>query len=202
MYTKENVFGLMGEKNKTLVLHWWGGSSEENWLPWLKKEIEFKVEDLFIPNLPNTDNPVIEEQLDYINIYSSDFSEWWNIIGHSLGCQLALKFVEENNIKNSTIILVAPSYPHLAKELVEILWNNFDILKKYYDTENNFEKINKLNNEFIIFLSDNDPYINMENAKKYYNSLENIKFVDFKWKWHFNQGAWVLELEEILEYLK
>jgi len=41
----------------------------------LKKEIELKVEDLFIPNLPNTDNPVIEEQLDYINIYHSDFSE-------------------------------------------------------------------------------------------------------------------------------
>jgi len=41
----------------------------------LKKEIEFKVEDLFIPNLPNTDNPVMEEQLDYINIYSSDFSD-------------------------------------------------------------------------------------------------------------------------------
>jgi len=42
-------------------------------------------------------------------------------VGHSLGCQLALKFVEENNIKNSKIILVAPSYPNLAEELVEVL---------------------------------------------------------------------------------
>jgi len=53
-------------------------------------------------------------------------------------------------------------------------------LKKYYNTELNFEKINKLNNEFIVFLSDNDPYINMQNAKKYYNKLENVKFIEFK----------------------
>ena len=60
----------------------------------------------------------------------------------------------------------------------------------------------KLNNEFIVFLSDNDPYINMEKAKAYYSKLENIKFVEFKWKWHFNRSAWILELKEILDYLK
>jgi len=186
----------------TLILHWWWGDSKENWLPWLKKKIEFGVGELFIPNLPNSDNPEIEEQLEYINIYSSDFSEWWNIIGHSLGCQLAMKFVEENNISNSKIILVAPSYPNLAEELVEILWESYDVLKKYYDTKLDFEKINKLNNEFIVFLSDNDPYINMKKAKAYYSKLENIKFVEFKWKGHFNESAWVLELREILDYLK
>ena len=150
----------------TLALHWWGWNSQENWLSWLKKEIEFKAENLFIPNLPNTDNPVLEEQLEYINIYAWDFSKWWNIIGHSLGCQLAMKFVEENNISNSKIILVAPTYPNLAEELwTKILWDSFETIKKYYDTEFNFEKINKLNNEIIVFLSDNDPYINKQNAK-------------------------------------
>lgn len=187
----------------TLALHWWWGNSEENWLPWLKKEIEFKADDLFIPNLPNTNNPVIEEQLDYINIYASDFIDWWNIIGHSLGCQLALKFVEENNIKNSKIILVAPSYFSTTKEVwEEVVWKYFKNLVKYNEVELDFEKINSQNNEIIVFLSDNDPYINMQNAKNYYNNLENIKFVEFKWKWHFNQWAGVLELKEILDYLK
>jgi predicted alpha/beta hydrolase family esterase len=32
----------------------------------------------------------------------------------------------------------------------------------------------------VIFLSNNDPYINMENAKKYYSKLENVEFIDFK----------------------
>ena len=45
-----------------------------------------------------------------------------------------------------------------------------------------------------LFLSDNDPYINMDNAKKYYSKLENIKFVEFSKKGHFNKSAGVLEL--------
>jgi predicted alpha/beta hydrolase family esterase len=111
-----------------------------------------------------------------------------------------MKFVEENNISNSKIILVAPTYPNLAEELwTEILWDSFETIKKYYDIDLDFEKINSLNNNFTIFLSDNDPYINMEHAKKYYSKLENTKFVDFSWKGHFNKSAWVLELKEILE---
>ncbi len=192
-------------KKTALLLHWWWGHSEENWLPWLKKELEnkaFEAFEVFVPNLPNTNNPVLEEQLEYIWVYSGNFSDWWYIIGHSLACQLAIKFIEENNISNSKIILVAPTYPNLAEELwIKILWDSFDIIKKYYDINFDFEKINKLNNEFIVFLSDNDPYINMEKAKKYYSNFKNIKFVDFSKKGHFNENAWVLELKEILEFV-
>lgn len=184
-----------------LLLHWWGWSSNENWFPWLKGELEYKANEVYVPNLPNTNNPILEEQMEYISVYSWDFDEWWYIIGHSLGCQLALKFIEENNIENSTLILVAPSYPLLDLDLKsDILWDKYEILKKYYDIELNFEKINKLNNNFVVFLSDDDPYINMQNAKNYYKNLNNVEFVDFKNKWHFNNWSWVLELKEILDY--
>ncbi len=187
-------------ENTALLLHWWWGNSEENWLPWLKKELENKAFEVYVPNLPSTDNPVIEEQLEYISVYSGDFSEGGYIVGHSLGCQLAVKFLEENNIKNSKIILVAPTYPDLAEELwIEVLWESFNIIEEYYNVELDFEKINKLNNKFVVFLSDNDPYINKENAKKYYAKLKNIEFVEFKNKGHFNESAGVLELGEILD---
>lgn len=189
-------------KNTTLMLHWWWGDSEGNWFPWLKKEIEFKMDEVFIPNLPSTQNPVIEQQLEYIDIYNSDFSEWGYIIGHSLWCQLALKFIEENSISNSKIILVWPSYPKLWDDLVEVLWDHYSILEKYYNTTIDLEKISHLNNEYVVFLSDNDKYINLEKAKKYYSNLSNVKFVEFSWKWHFNEWSWIVELEEILEYLK
>jgi hypothetical protein len=45
------------------------------------------------------------------------------LIWHSLWCQLTLKFILENNIKNSSVILVSPTYPLLASELwTSILW--------------------------------------------------------------------------------
>lgn len=185
-----------------LLLHGRGWNSDENWFPWLQKELNKRFLDIYTPNLPNTNNPILEEQIDYINVYASDFKDWWYIIAHSLWCQLTMKFIEENNIKNSIIIFVAPSYPWLAKKLgKKILWNNYEILDKYFDIEIDFKKINTLNNKYYIFLSDNDPFINMENAKLYYKKLNNVEFKEFKNKWHFNQWAWILELKEIMELI-
>lgn len=187
---------------RTLVLHWWWGGSNNNWFPWLKSEIEFKVPEIYIPNLPNTDNPVYQEQMDYLGVYSSDFKGGWNILWHSLWCKLALKFVEDYNIKNSVLVLVAPTYFWLASELWrEVCWDAYDNLEEYFDIKIDFDKINKLNNKVVVFLSDNDPFINMENAKKYYSDIKNIEFIDFKGKWHFNEWSWTFELEEILGYL-
>ena len=84
----------------------------------------------------------------------------------------------------------------------KILWDSYEIIEQYYNTQINFEKINKLDNKYYIFLSNDDPYINMKNAKNYYKQIKNIEFIDFKNKWHFNKTAWVLELKEILNYIK
>ena len=116
----------------SLILHGWWGDSKNSWFPWLSESLNSRIHDIYIPNLPSTNNPILEEQLDYINIYSSDFKDWWNIIGHSLWCKLALKFVEENNIKNSNLVLVASSYPWLADDLwEEIYWDSYNYLKLY-----------------------------------------------------------------------
>ncbi len=187
---------------KALLLHWRWWDSNENWLPWLNRELTQKSFKVHIPNLPNTNTPAIREQLTHLDNHNSNLEELNLIIWHSLWCQLAMKFIEENKIKNSKIILVAPTYPWLAEELwKEILWDVYETIEKYYNTQLDFEKINTQNNEIIIFLSDNDPYINMENAKNYYKNLDNTKFVEFKNKWHFNKAAWISELDEILKYI-
>ena len=38
--------------------------------------------------------------------------------------------------------------------------------------------------------------------KKYYSNLKNIKFIKFSQKGYFNKNVGVLELREILDYLK
>jgi len=188
--------------NTALLLHGWWWSSEGSWFPWLQKELNRKFLDVYTPNLPNTNYPVLEEQEEYINIYASDFKDGGYIIAHSLWCQLAIKFIEENNIKNSIVILVAPSYPWLSWELgKDVFGDSYDTLNTYYNTKINFQKINTLQNQYHIFLSDNDPFINWEHAKKYYSQLQKIEFKEFKNKGHFNTSAWVLELPEILDYI-
>lgn len=182
----------------TLILHWWGSNSDDNFFPWLKKEVEFKVDEIFVPNLPSTTFPVLEEQLEYLSVYNSDFKEGWNIIGHSLWAQLALHYVIDNNIRNTNIVLVAPSYNDIMSDTwEEIFWTSVDTIKVYFNKIINFNKLNKLWNKTTILLSDNDPYINLESAKKYFSQIKNIEFLELKNKGHFT----VIELEETLEYL-
>lgn len=186
----------------TLILHWWWWNSSENWFPFLKWKVEFKSDEVFVPNLPNTNFPVLDEQLEYLSVYSSDFKDWWNIVWHSLWCKLSLQFIEYNNIKNSNIVLVAPTYTWLAKELwKEICWDSYDYLEKYFDKFIDFKKINYLWNRIVIFLSQDDWYINIVNAKKYFSQIENVEFKIFKNKGHFNEWAWIFELEEILQFI-
>lgn len=186
----------------TLILHGWGWNSEWNWNPWLRDEVQYKADETYVPNLPNTDNPKLKEQLDYIDIYSSDFKDGWNIVWHSLWCQLAMHFILENNISNLNLVLVAPTYPNIINEIwEEVFWDCLENIREYYDSKINFKKFNKLNSKITIFISDNDPYVNMDSAKKFYSNFDNVKFIEFKNKGHFNAWSETFELEEILEYI-
>lgn len=189
--------------DKALILHgrWW--NAKGNWFPRLKIELTKRLFDVYVPNLPNTDNPVLKDQLEYLDAYISDFKEDWFIVWHSLWCKLALKFVEENDIKDSIVVLVAPVYLWLTNELwKDIFGESYDNLEAYFNIDLDFFKLNNLNNKYIVFLSDDDELINFENAKQYYSELKDVEFRGFKRKGHFCDEDWVFELEEVLEYIK
>jgi len=184
---------------KVLVLHgrWWDG--QENWFPWLKFELESKWYQVFVPDLPNTNNPNLEEQLEYISEYYNKVWEFDYIVWHSLGCKLSLLLIEKYDLLWLKCILVWPVYKGMTEELwKDIYWNAYENLKLYVDSNILYKK---LWNKYTIFLSDNDPYIRIESAKNYYSKLENIKFIEFKNMWHFNEGVGIKILPEILDYI-
>lgn len=187
--------------NTALLLHGWEWNSEMSWFPWLKSQLEAKFLDVYVPNLPNTKAPILSEQGEYISVYASDFSDGGYIVWHSLWCQLALKFIEENSISNSVIILVAPSYPDVTDNFdSSILEQVSESLNDYFHTKADFGKLNKLNNKFVVLLSDDDPYIDLKSAEGYYSNLKNVEFLKFKNKWHFNTVSWITEIREILDF--
>lgn len=44
---------------RIFIIHGWGGTPKEGWFPWLKREFESKGFEVFIPQLPDSDNPRI-----------------------------------------------------------------------------------------------------------------------------------------------
>ena len=184
---------------KCLILHWWWWDSNENWFPWLERSLNKLNIDTFIPDLPGTSNPEYGEQMKYLEKFKDLLESGDLIIGHSLGCKLALHFIEKYWLKWLTVILVAPAYSWLWEELWKnALWNAYYNLTMYFNENIKFEK---LGNKYIIFLSNDDPFINMLSAKSYFRQLENVEFLNFENKWHFNQSAWIFEIPEILDYL-
>lgn len=184
---------------KALLLHGWGWDSENNWFPWLKTQLIDKWYYVEVPNLSNTEKPVLAEQLSDI----ADIVQWFTkddlIIWHSLGCQLALQAINTHNLQNIWVIFIWPSYPWVTAEIwVEIVWDSYETLAAYNDAP---VKFTQAENTYVVFLSQDDPYIKLEHAEHYYCMLENVEFVEFEDKGHFNNSAKVFELPDILEYI-
>lgn len=46
---------------RIFIVHGWGGHTEEGWFPWLKRESENRGFQVFVPELPDADEPRIQK---------------------------------------------------------------------------------------------------------------------------------------------
>ena len=96
----------LDKKYNFILLHGYTGSPEKNFFPWLKKELEQRGHKVTVPSLPNTDNPKVYEQRDYV-FKNCKIDENTVIIGHSLGGVIALKILEKLKKPIKKTVLVA-----------------------------------------------------------------------------------------------
>lgn len=94
-------------ENKIYLIHGYTASPKDNWFPGLnnKSKQNFSIP-IDIIEMPNSDNPNVEEwdkKVDEI----IDSSTKLTIIGHSLGCIEALRYVSKHDVSNVNLILVS-----------------------------------------------------------------------------------------------
>jgi uncharacterized protein len=133
-------------KNANLF-HGTGCNSNSYWFPYVKKELEKQGYDVWVPNLPDADNPDIEKWLPVAlkGTYTSETV----IVGHSAGGPLVLSILEHLNNPICTAILVAGFGKKLEKDEKPQA-----ILQSSYD----WEKIKKNVKDIVFINSDNDPW--------------------------------------------
>ena len=190
---------------KALLFHGWEGTSQSHWFPWLKSELEQKWYSVIVPSFPDTNTPIVENQVNFLKNLPELESFWKGdiLIGHSLGSQVWLQYIQDKNATEIDVIFVAPSYNNLADELWEDRLDSlFFTMSNAFNVHSDFRLLKKQKNNYTVLLSDNDPYINSFSAREYYGQLDNIKFVEFEWKGHFSSDIWLLEFPELLEYVK
>lgn len=138
-----------------LILHGAGNDSSGNWFPWLKEELEKRGYKVWVPDLPNSDVPVLKDWLE--TIFSNKDWKFDNdsiMIGHSSGATLILRILEElpQGIQINKAILVAAPIDKGSKP--EYFQYKEDLTRQRF----NWDKIKMSVKQFYFIASDNDPY--------------------------------------------
>lgn len=130
-----------------IILHGTGDSPNDFWFPWLKKELEKRGYEVWLPSLPNPEFPNLKEWIPFI-IKNGKFTEETIIVGHSSGAQIILSLLEKIDVKIKQAILVSGYAKALRKDMDS---------EKNVD-EYNWEAIKPKSQQFIFINSDNDPW--------------------------------------------
>lgn len=186
---------------KVYVIHGWGGSSSsEGWFGWLKEELGNRNIEIVMFDMPETDNPKIEAWVGFLRENIKDIDEHTYFLGHSIGCQGVLRYLETLNskIKIKGCVFVAP-WMHLDEKTIEEEGEEtVKIARPWVETPIDWEKVKLHTNNFLCILSDNDPYVPLSNKEIFQKKLSAKTIIKHNEE-HFNETG---KIPEILEFLK
>jgi leucyl-tRNA synthetase len=152
-----------------ILLHGRAGSPDTNFFPWLKKKLENLGYEVFVPSLPNPNEPDEIEQADYV-IKNFILDKETVILGHSSGGLAGLKILE-SNVKIAKLILLGT--PHSKKFLDG---RSRPSVVRAIERGFNFEKIKRNCDEFFS-ISDSSDHIVPAKDGEYYASVLNTNNV-------------------------
>lgn len=171
-----------------LILHGTKGHSKENWFDWLKIELEKNKWQVWVPDLPQSDEPNVERYNSFL--FSNKKWQFDNdsvLVGHSSGAVAILGLLQSlpDGIKIDTCYLVGAFKDDLG----------WDSLKSLFDKPFDFKKIKDKAKNFVFIHSDNDPYCPLDHAK-YLAKEMNGQLIVKKGQKHFSVGTMGKSYEE------
>ncbi len=152
---------------RVIIVHGWGGGSSNDWLPSVKTELEKLEYTVLVPDMPDTNVPVIESWVKYLSdIVGRPDSETY-FIGHSIGCQTILRYLEQIESPIGGAIFVAGWFNLENLEDDE----SKAIAKPWIETLININKVKTVLSTSTLIISDNDPYGAFEENKQKFAEL-------------------------------
>lgn len=183
-------------QKRVFVVHGWDGSPQNCWFPWLKNELEKKDFSVNILSMPHPEKPTIVDWVDCLSdaVGKPDVNTYF--VGHSIGCQTILRYVEKVGKPIGGIVCVAGFFRllHLATE------EEREIAKPWLETPINFKKIKEQTNKIFAIFSDNDPDVDLGDKELFEKNLSAKTLVEHD-KGHFSDDAGIKELPSAFEVL-
>ncbi|KKP37331.1 MAG: hypothetical protein UR27_C0007G0080 [Candidatus Peregrinibacteria bacterium GW2011_GWA2_33_10] len=174
------------------LIHGVAGYPEENWFPYIKKELEKLNNNVIIPQFPTPQDQTLTKWLEIITKYKKFITPETVFVGHSLGVAFILNLIEKHPIKAAFFVA----------GFVGKTGNQFDPSMKTFTMKNfNWTQIKKNCQKFTLFHSNNDPYVPRKKAEELAIYL-NTNITLIKGAGHFNKASGYETFEKLLNDIK
>ena len=184
-------------KKRVFIIHGWGGGPEGACLLWLKINLEEKGFEVFAPQMPNTDEPTVEEWINYLSELVGTPDEQTFFVGHSIGCQAIMRYLQTIDQKIGGAIFIAGWFVLENLEPEEI-----EIATPWVENNINFEKLREISHNYVEIISDNDPFGGFKENKKIFSEKLGAKIIVLNNAEHIEDLELPVALEELLRIAK
>lgn len=182
---------------KAFIIHRWSGGPEDDWRPWLKNELEQRGYQVVVPEMPDTDVPVIGKWVGHLESVIGTPDKETLLIGHSIGCQAILRYLQTIDTPIEGAVFVAGwfSLENLEDEETK------EIARPWIETPIDLERIKQVLPKSALLISDNDPYGAFEENKAKFSQLGS-EIVVLHGAGHVTEEDGFTELPQLLDGLK
>ena len=167
----------------------------ENWFPWLKKELESLGYKVYVPKFPTPKEQKLYSWLNVFKDYEKNLDEYSILVGHSIGCAFILSILERLNIKIEASFLVAGFLGTLGNDFYDSISKTFT--QKHF----NWKKIKSNCDNFFVYNSDNDSHVALSKGEDIAKKLD-VKLNIIKNAGHFNEKSGYKKFELLLNDIK
>ena len=164
------------------IIHGSNGSPQENWFPWLKKELEKLGHRVFAPQFPVPKVPTpgghkLSEWIKTLDGYKPYINGDTIFVAHSRGCVFTYHYLAKIKSSISATFLIA--------SWINYIWYpNYKKIDSFHEVPFNWEKTRQGSRYFEVYQSTNDE-IPVSEGKQITKNL-NAKLIVIKNSGHFN----------------
>lgn len=175
---------------RVFIIHGYDATPNDNWFPWLKKQLEEKGFKVATPQMPEANHPTLDKWLSHLQKLVGKCNENTFFVGHSLGTITILKFFEAlpEDQKAGGAVLVGAFSESL----------NFKPLNTFTEKSLDYEKVKKSVNRIITIHSADDSSVPYKFSEIIRDKL-NAELITLKGAGHINWKNGYFELPQALD---
>lgn len=182
-------------KNVILIHGYNGIPKIYNWLEENLKENGYEV---IVPEFPPREGVIYSEWKYILNKYKKYFSKDTIVVAHSIGNELLIKYLFENNIEIGLYIGLAGFSKDFSCEGKEDLNR---ALKNFLVTNEEIDKFKKSVTSRYAIYSDNDHIVPFQILEEYSKSIESIPVL-IKGIGHMGKKSGLESIPEVLDIIQ